>query len=258
VKNRVMTTLSTDAYLEHLAHDARLLADAMAHGGTQSVPSCPGWDVARLVGHVGRVHRMALTVVGTSSLTRPEPNPADAPPDDGAELGAWLVDGSKALIDILRSTPSDSPAWNFTGAPQIAQFWPRRQAHETAVHRVDGQLAVGSPAPIDQQLAIDGVEEFLEIQRGRIPLAHPGADLGGTLHLHATDGINGEGEWMISVNQGVLTIDHGHAKGDAAIRGTASDLMLGLWGRYALRDDSRFERFGNDVIVSTLVDLVNA
>jgi uncharacterized protein (TIGR03083 family) len=258
VKNREMTTLGIDSYLAHIGHDTQLLAATLAHGSALSVPSCPGWDLERLVGHLGRVHRMATTVVGTQSLSRPEPNPVDLPPDQSEDLSRWLVDGAQALTDVLSSTPPESPAWNFTNAPKTAAFWPRRQAHETAVHRVDGQLAVGSAEAIDQELAVDGVDEFFEIYGGRIPLTHPGANLRGSLHLHATDGADGFGEWMIAVTEGVLTISHGHAKGDAAIRGTASHLMLGLWGRNSLLDESLFEHFGDRTIVSNLIELTKA
>jgi hypothetical protein len=32
-------------------------------------------------------------------------------------------------------------------------------AHETAVHRIDGELAIGTPTPVDAELAVDGVDE---------------------------------------------------------------------------------------------------
>ncbi len=258
VKNRAMATLSTDTYLAHITAAARLLAETLNHDSTLPVPSCPGWDLARLAGHVGRVHRMATTVVSTQATTRPDPSDREAPPLRADDLAAWLVSGAETLVGVLGSTPHDSPAWNFTNAPQTAVFWPRRQAHETAVHRYDGQLAISASGPenaIDTELAIDGIDEFFDIYGGRIQMTHPGADLGGALHLHATDG---PGEWMIAMNEGALTIKHGHGKGDAAVRGTASDLMLGLWGRWSLFDEARFEHFGDRAIVSTLIDLTKA
>ncbi len=36
---------------------------------------------------------------------------------------------------------------------------------------------------------------------------------------------------MLTAQDGVLTVTHEHAKGDAAARGPAQDLLLYLWGR---------------------------
>jgi hypothetical protein len=48
------------------------------------------------------------------------------------------------------------------------------------------------------------------------------------VHLHCTDT---EGEWLIVRAGDDLVVTREHAKGDVAARGTASDLMLYLWGR---------------------------
>ena len=50
----------------------------------------------------------------------------------------------------------------------------------------------------------------------------------GTVHLHCTDI---DGEWLISSGGGEVTVTREHAKGDVAARGTASDLLLFVWGR---------------------------
>jgi hypothetical protein len=51
--------------------------------------------------------------------------------------------------------------------------------------------------------------------------------VGGSVHLHATDG---DGEWFIETGDG-LTWTRAHEKGDVAVRGTTSDLLLLVWGR---------------------------
>lgn len=35
--------------------------------------------------------------------------------------------------------------WTFLDAPSPLAFWARRQAHETAIHRADAQLAADGP-----------------------------------------------------------------------------------------------------------------
>jgi predicted lipid carrier protein YhbT len=53
---------------------------------------------------------------------------------------------------------------------------------------------------------------------------------GETIHLHATDG---DGEWLMRLAPGEVTVTREHAKGDVAGRGSASDLLLFLYGRVA-------------------------
>ncbi len=54
-----------------------------------------------------------------------------------------------------------------------------------------------------------------------------------TIHLHCTDG---EGEWLITRAGDDVVVTREHAKGDVAARGTASDLLLFLWGRVPATD----------------------
>jgi hypothetical protein len=100
-------------------------------------------------------------------------------------------------------------------------------AQETAVHRWDAQQAAGTLTRIDPELATDGINEVITVfmqNPPRGPIAYPA----GSLHLHRTDGA---GEWMLTAQDGVLTVTHEHAKGDAAARGPAQDILLYLWGR---------------------------
>ena len=46
-----------------------------------------------------------------------------------------------------------------------------------------------------------------------------------------------------------ISFEHGHAKGDVALRGTASDLLLWAWNRVPV--DDRFEVFGDAAPCST-------
>jgi hypothetical protein len=123
------------------------------------------------------------------------------------------------------------------------------------VHRVDAQLAGGVVAPVPVELALDGIDEYFLMANVRVLPQRPGFALGGTVHLHATDGDgsgSGSGEWMLADHDGRIAVTAEHGKGDAAVRGTASDLLLGLWGRLDLRADDRFERFGSPAPLDAL------
>jgi predicted lipid carrier protein YhbT len=118
-------------------------------------------------------------------------------------------------------------------------------AIETAVHRWDAQVAAGEGRPVGTDLALDAVDELFEVilpWRGTAELGSENE--GKTMHLHATDVGDepGEGEWLITLAGERLTVEHRHAKGDVAVRGTASDLLLLLWNRVSA---DRFEVFGD-------------
>jgi hypothetical protein len=103
---------------------------------------------------------------------------------------------------------------------------------------VDAQQATGAVGPIDPTFAVDGIAEILEVMMPRVVRNTPVA-AGGTLHLHATDA---EGEWLLRFGEGRVDVEVGHARGDAAVRGTAAELYLWLWGR---DDGEGLERFGD-------------
>ena len=46
--------------------------------------------------------------------------------------------------------------------------------------------------------------------------------------MHRTDG---DGEWMLKGDGDRVVVTEEHAKGDAAVRGSAEDLLLWIWGR---------------------------
>jgi uncharacterized protein (TIGR03083 family) len=241
--------MSERDYLSAVTSDTRLMLDLVRNHPGQAVPTCPGWDIARLVGHTSRVHRMATLVVREQRTDRPAPTDTPPPPESADDLPTYVSTGLDELISVLVSVAPSSPAWNMAGEPAVASFWHRRMCHETFVHRADAELAAGRPVTsIETNLSIDGVDEFFMMFRSRVLPQHPSVSLGGSLHLHATDG---PGEWMIHLENGHLTLEHGHAKGDAAVRGTAMDLLLAVWGRYSFFD-SRFEQFGNQDVVRRL------
>lgn len=196
------------------------------------VPSCPGWDVATLLGHVGKVHRWGTANVAAAGEAVRWRTIED-PPGGDAVL-AWLADGASAASAALDAVPDDAPAWTWAG-PGTAGWWRRRLAHETVVHRWDAEAASGSPSPVDPAIAVDGLDELLTVF---LPRWGSPADDGATVHLHATDA---DGEWLITFRGDDTTVDHEHAKGDAAVRGRAEDLLLASWGRVPV---DRLERFG--------------
>lgn len=99
-----------------------------------------------------------------------------------------------------------------------------------AVHRWDADTAAGTQTSIAPKLASDGIDEFLTLMLSKV--APHAAAVGGSVHLHCTDVA---GEWTVREgDDGQPLVTREHAKGDAAMRGTASDLLLVLWRRIDL------------------------
>jgi uncharacterized protein (TIGR03083 family) len=218
-----MAPLSTDAYRGAIRDEAdRLVAAAQRAPLDAPIPSCPDWDVAELLAHMGRVYRWAAACVEANApLSRRDlPSP---PARD--ERVAWVQDGATRILEVL-DRPADDPAWTWSPDGTVG-FWQRRQAHETAIHRVDAELASGSPTPVPRELAVDGIDEWLELLPNRRG-APPVTGAGETVHVHCTDG---DGEWLLRLTPDGLEVEAIHAKGDVAVRGPASDLLLVLLRR---------------------------
>jgi predicted lipid carrier protein YhbT len=70
------------------------------------------------------------------------------------------------------------------------------------------------------------------------------------LHFHSTDG---DGEWLARLGAEGLVVTREHAKGDVAVRGVASDLLLFLYGRVGTE---RLEVFGDAALLARWRELV--
>ena len=147
----------------------------------------------------------------------------------------WFEEGVGPLVDALTVLDPDAHVWNFSNGHQDGRFWPRRMAIETAIHRWDGQDAHGRDrvTPIDAELASDGMDELLDVHVGLRLAGRDGIDIGGSVHFHCTDT---EGEWTVHTDDGLARVTRGHTKGDVAVRGPASSLLLMQWRRI-LPDD---------------------
>jgi hypothetical protein len=101
-------------------------------------------------------------------------------------------------------------------------------AHETAVHAWDAHSATGKMAEINAALASDGIDEFVHVMVMSNMREEEGP-LSGSVHIHCTDV---DGEWLIvPTGTSDVVVTREHSKGDCAIRGSASQLLLGLWRR---------------------------
>lgn len=236
-------------YVDHLVAElGALVATVESADLTTPVPTCGSWDLAKLLKHVGTVHRWSMVMVHRLAQERVDPRTLMlGVPEDAAQYPAWIAEGGEKLVSILRDADPDAPmfAW---GVDQHVRFWSRRMLHETVVHHADARLALGLPVAFDPTVALDAVDEFLENlpkAAGFNPLIRELAGTGETIHLHATDA---DGEWMITRGADGFTWAHGHGKGDVAVRGPITDLALLVYARRSPADPC-FELFGDTALV---------
>ena len=87
------------------------------------------------------------------------------------------------------------------------------------------------PAPIDRDLAVDGIDEWLAVHLATDVPEAPDASLGGVLCLACADD---PAAWTVEVAGGRLRWREGRGPADAVLVGSASDLYLYSWNRLAL------------------------
>jgi len=243
-------------HIERLAADGPLLTAAAASTGPDApVPSCPEWVVRDLVRHVGGVHRWATGIV-TGPRTQPWRVDLDEVvgtwPDDAGLLD-WFADGHAALVRALSAADPMLTCWTFLAAASPLAMWARRQAHETAMHRVDAELAARRPiTPVPADFAADGVDELLACFITR-PRRYPmSADPPRSLRVRCTDTA---GDWLVQIGpHSVATTAPGADDGaDCLISGPAENLYLALWNR---RSSDGLTITGDDSVIYLFKDKV--
>jgi hypothetical protein len=88
------------------------------------------------------------------------------------------------------------------GRRQDRGFWLRRITHDTLVHRLDAELAVGREVAIAPEMATDSVSDLLDMfsilpRVDDFPALAQLRGNGQTLHFHVTGkGLGGSSEWL--------------------------------------------------------------
>ena len=217
--------MEVDGLIETIRDQGDLLAIAAEKAGASAaVPTCPEWCVRDLVKHQGEVHRWAAAIV-RDRLARPDVPPPAWPDDD--RLVPWFRQGCADLVDVLEHADPAVDCFAFLPAPSPLAFWARRQAHETGIHRVDAESAVGAITPFVPEVAVDGIEEMLFgfAVRSRSRLRSP---VPRSLGLRARDT---DRSWVVQVDAESATASQGDGDADCKVTAGAADLFMLLWNR---------------------------
>jgi uncharacterized protein (TIGR03083 family) len=179
---------------------------------------CPGWTLADLARHLGGIHRWARHAV----LVGPSDEPLG--PSDAADIEPWFREGAALLVETLGSMDPDRACWTFA-EPHSVRFWLRRQAHETTLHHWDAARSLGIPHAIDEEVAVDGIDEVVtmfvprQVRLGRLA---PQADV---VELVCNSGASAR-----------LSAGRDGGAAAATVTGPAEVLLRLLWKRATLAD----------------------
>ncbi|MEU6667072.1 maleylpyruvate isomerase family mycothiol-dependent enzyme [Streptomyces sp. NPDC046727] len=199
------------------------------------VPTCPEWTLFDLAEHIGEGRRAwAATVAAGPAPAKSAPEGTPAAPREREALSAWLATSTQELLAALREAGPDRGCWTWWGAsqsPPTCGAVARHQLQQLAVHTYDAQVTVGAPQPLPDEVALDGVDEFLSTCVAT-PAAWPHEPA--AVEFHATEGHS----WRLSLSADGARATRLPASGtspatpaDASFQGTAGELVLALYGR---------------------------
>jgi uncharacterized protein (TIGR03083 family) len=224
------TELSREQYLIHLNADYQLLAAAIPATPVE-VPSCPGWSTEDLAKHMAHVYLGQAFVVETGNQAENKEHLAPYPRTENyLEFMSWGFEAITKALDIDRP---ERPTWSWHYSDRSVDFWFRRMAHETVIHRIDAEQAAGAVTSIDEALALDGVDEVLDFLPllGSWPEA-PNVDFGIVSIVASTR--DGSKFWDLIFTEQSATVSAAAEPNAAArlvISGDAEAMDLYLWGR---------------------------
>ena len=221
----------------------------------RSVDTCPGWDVAQLVGHLGYIYGRVAFVVSTRRTEAPERSQLPTAPDGEACVG-WFAEQREAMLAALGDRRRRSPGVELDREqPRPGQLLgtPHGPRDSHPPRRCRARPGRSHPPTRAPTVAADTVAEFFDLIFPLFEEALVDAGAGGSLHLHATD-VPGA-EWTVIPRRGGSVVTREHAKADVALRGDAFELACWAWGRLPT---SRLEVFGDPLVADRFQEVVQA
>ena len=236
--------MHTTAYLSAVAEQTATFAEWVeGRDPATPVPTCPEWNLADLVDHVGATQRMVAMLVGerladpTTAFERQA-----AAPTSSDEWGTWMTEGLALARDAFSDVDDLTPVWDPSGAAAGVPFWSRRLFGEACVHRADAAAALELPYELPPEHAVEALQDWLETMTSRgyweakPDFAAAMTGDGQTLHFHATDA---DADWLARRDPDRVSLDRSAATdADVTVSGPATDLLLAICRRRPLSDSS--------------------
>jgi uncharacterized protein (TIGR03083 family) len=240
-----------DEYCDEFEREgARFVARATQADVAATVPGCPDWRVSDLLAHVGFVHRWARHLVAVRASDRISAR--EMALSRGPVTPAWLAEGVRDVLVTLRVSDPDDAMWAW-GADQHVRFWARRMLHETLVHRVDLEEAMGVASEIDSIVALDAIDEFLANLERAGDFSPAVKNLVGTGEVIAFRTDEGP-HWDVRLSPNGFEVVEEPARVDAVVNGPACDVLLVLYRRRVLTDSSCVVQGRADLVLTWLAN----
>jgi uncharacterized protein (TIGR03083 family) len=238
-----------DYYLDRFRRNRAAILEAAARGFDRPIKGCPGWDVAAVTAHTGRVYTFWLKWVRERPRGFSRQAFSEIAADRDARLPgytAWDKAGfpkesrPEGIVPFARQAGDELDAalvdlqpeetvWTFVPPRQTGAFVFRRLAMETSIHRWDAEDAHGIARPFDDVLARDGIDEMLMMFREDPAYEENKERRHGQTVLLRED--PGPGCWLVSFDRSGIATSHDSGPADVTVAGSASDLWLYLMGR---------------------------
>jgi uncharacterized protein (TIGR03083 family) len=143
------------------------------------------------------------------------------------DLLDWAVTRHAMLVDAIDAADPDFAYWTLRPSSSPITFWARRQAHETAIHRVDADAAAGRQTVFEAAFASDGLDElvldFLGSRRGPLGLA--------SVCSIAFLAADTKERWFATIGHDGFDTRRGDDTADCCVTANASDLYRLVWHR---------------------------
>lgn len=233
--------LPVERALEGIRLHSAGLADVAEGRLDQDVPSCPGWSMADLTYHLAATQHVWAWVAEHLPTSVPEDVKPPRPADD--ELPGLLRAQTARLVEVLGGADQSAACWTWFPGRQDVGFITRHQVQEAAVHHWDAANATSASTAIEDDLAVDAIDEFLtcSIATDEQPwpgrMERPAPPLGGRLLLHVPGGAS----WTITdaTTPNAISVErHAVTPATGTVIGSAGDLLLWLYGRVELPTDN--------------------
>lgn len=249
--------MESTRFLECLEADFWRIREVAPRHLSARVPSCPDWDVADLVRHLGEVYLHKV------EMMRQRRHPEGWPPASFREeepVGLLVRGYGELRAEFDAHKPEDaSKTWY--EPDQTVGFWIRRMAQETVIHRIDAELGAGTDiAPVPDDLAVDGVDELLEVfvayafSKWPEDFTETLKNSPGRAFLIRTDstGDYPSASWLVQTATKYIVVAGGPNSPvagtptrDVTISGTPSDILRWAWNRETPGEPSPVRIEGN-------------
>ncbi|QSB04327.1 maleylpyruvate isomerase family mycothiol-dependent enzyme [Natronoglycomyces albus] len=224
-----------------LGEGARIVIAGDELSPNAPVPTCPGWTVRDLLRHLGGIHRWAYDIVTHQRQHRPNAEEMRAlvgPLPSDEDLVPWVSNGLQQLVGAFKEASPELECFQVFPVGTSLQFWTRRQAHETTIHRVDVESARGDEiSSVKRGFAADGIDELLTGFHARTK-SDVRSPIPSLIHIRATDAEVDTGSWYVHLSdvEPPRVTRTATARPDCVVSGPLELLYLALWNRLPFTD----------------------